>query len=600
MASTRAAEPEHAGRPKLGMDPIKFEVMRSAFTAAADEMGSALRKAAYSTNIKTRADFSCALFDSKLRLIAQSFSQPVHLASMSLMVPSVVRQFGVEKLEEGDALVMNHSYRGGVHLNDVAVIAPHFSGGKLLGYAATIAHHVDIGGYAPGGYCISREIYQEGIIIPPIRLVSRGQVVPDVMELILANIRSPRQSAGDFRAQIAASLLGQRRMTEIVRKFGDEVVEKFVDELIDYTERWSRAEIGALPEGEYTATSCHDDDGVSDTPIRIAVRATIKGGRVHFDLTGSDPQRSSPMNATRTQAYAPLAYVIKCLIDPDVPTNDGFYRLIDLTVPDGTVLSAQPPVGVVGGWELSMRLCDLLFKAFSERMPMKVIASTKGINCHFACGGRDPRDGEYYAFMESLSGGYGARPTKDGMDAVQAHFQNTENSAIEETENNYPFMITRYELINDSEGAGRYRGGLGVRRDWKFAGHEATLTILSDNRVFAPWGLFGGGDGAKSRYILNPDADAQELGSKLTLNLPADAVISYRTPGGGGYGPALERDPRNVLADVIDAKVSVGRAREVYGVVVDLNARRVDSKATEALRQKMRASDKPASTLRKS
>ncbi len=577
----------------LKMDPINFEVMRSAFVAAADEMGVALRKAAYSTNIKTRADFSCALFDSKLRLIAQSFSQPVHLASMSRMIPSAVRQYGIGNLESGDALVTNHPYRGGVHLNDVAIVAPFFSDDRLEGYAATIAHHVDIGGYAPGGYCISTEVYQEGVIIPPVKLVCRGKIVQDVFSIILENIRSPRQSAGDFRAQIAASLLGQRRMAEIIRTFGAPTVEVFVDELIEYTERWARSEISSLREGTYHAECNLDDDGITDQPIHLVLKAKIEGGRVSFDLTGTDKQRSSPMNATLTQTYSPLAYVVKCLIDSNVPTNEGFYRLIDVNAPEGTVLNAQPPAGVVGGWEVAMRLCDLGFLAFSQAMPGKVMASAKGINCHMACGGRDPRNGEYYTFIETLGGGYGGRPTKDGMDAVQAHFQNTENSAIEETENNYPFMITRYELIPDSEGAGRYRGGLGVRRDWKFCDHKATLTVFSDNRKYAPWGLFGGGSAASSKYILNPEGEARELPSKITLNLKPDEIVSYRTPGGGGYGPALERDPELVLSDVINGKVTRTRARDVYGVVVDLQKRMVDAEATCQLRTLMRAKSLP-------
>jgi N-methylhydantoinase B len=250
-------------------------------------------------------------------------------------------------------------------------------------------------------------------------------------------------------------------------------------------------------------------------------------------------------------------------------------------------------VGVVGGWEVAIRLCDLAFRAFYDAMPLKVLASTKGINCHMACGGRDPRDGEYYAFIETIAGGYGGRPTKDGLDAVQAHMQNTENSAIEETENNYPFMITRSELVNDSEGAGRFRGGLGVRRDWKFRDHSATLTIFSDNRKFAPWGLFGGGSAASSKYILNPDGENKELPSKITLSLAPDSVISYRTPGGGGYGPALERDPQAVLWDVINGKVSVARAREAYGVVVNAATREVDEEATVRLREEMRLDPTP-------
>ena len=574
----------------LKMDPIRFEVMRSAFEAAADEMGAALRKAAYSTNIKTRSDFSCALFDSKLRIIAQSFSQPVHLASMSRMVPNTVRQYGIEKLRPGDALVMNHPYRGGVHLNDVAIMAPFFSGGKIQGYAATIAHHVDIGGYAPGGYCISTELYQEGIIIPPAKLVSEGEIVDDVFRLILANIRSPRQSTGDFRAQIAASLLGQKRMAEILTRFGTESVEIFVDELIEYTERWARAEISKLPDGIYETEALLDDDGVSDRPIRLVLKVQIKEGRVSFDLTGTDAQRSSPMNATLTQTYSPLAYVVKCLIDSDIPTNEGFYRLIDVKAPPGTVVNAIPPVGVVGGWEVVMRLCCLGFKALADAMPDKVMASTKSINCHMACGGTDPRTGEYYTFIETMAGGWGGLPTKDGMDAVQSHVQNTENSAIEETENNLPFLITRYELIPDSEGAGRYRGGLGLRRDWMFPGHEATLTVFSDNRKFAPWGLFGGGSGSPSRYILNPDGEAKELPSKITLQLQPGSVISYRTPGGGGYGPPLARDPERVLEDVAQGKVTPDRARDIYGVVLDATGDAVDLQATRARRRRLSGS----------
>ena len=574
----------------LKMDPIRFEVMRSAFEAAADEMGAALRKAAYSTNIKTRSDFSCALFDSKLRIIAQSFSQPVHLASMSRMIPNTIRQYGIEKLRPGDALVMNHPYRGGVHLNDVAIMAPFFSGGKIHGYAATIAHHVDIGGYAPGGYCISTELYQEGIIIPPAKLVSEGEIVDDVFRLILANIRSPRQSTGDFRAQIAASLLGQKRMAEILARFGAESVENFVDELIEYTERWARAEILKLPDGVYETEALLDDDGVSDRPIRLVLKVQITHGRVSFDLTGSDDQRSSPMNATLTQTYSPLAYVVKCLIDSDIPTNEGFYRLIDVKAPPGTVVNATPPVGVVGGWEVVMRLCCLGFQALSDAMPDKVMASTKSINCHMACGGTDPRTGEYYTFIETMAGGWGGLPTKDGMDAVQSHIQNTENSAIEETENNLPFLITRYELIPDSEGAGRYRGGLGLRRDWQFPGHEATLTVFSDNRKFAPWGLFGGGSGSPSRYVLNPDAEAKELPSKITLKLQPDSVISYRTPGGGGYGSALERDPERVLEDVVQGKVTPDRARDIYGVVLDRSGKAVDLRATRTRRARLSGS----------
>ena len=580
---------QHQASPSTGlrMDPIKFEVMRNAFDAAADEMSVALRKAAYSTNIKTRADFSCALLDGELRIIAQSFSQPVHLAAMVRMVPMAIRTFGVEKLEPGDVIICNHPYHGGAHLNDVAMIAPFFSGQRIAGYAATIAHQVDIGGMAPGGICISTDLYQEGIIIPPTRLVSRGQIVDDVFNLLRENIRTPKQMAGDFRAQIGASLVGQQRMAAILEKFGEETIRAFVEELLDYTERWARREIAALPEGDYYDECYLDDDGTTGEPIKLCLAATVQGGTVSFDLTGSDRQRPSPMNATLSQSFAPLAYVVKCLIDPNIPNNAGFYRLISLTAPPGTVVNAEPPVGVVGGWEVAIRYCDLGFRMFSGALPQRVVASAKGSVIHAAFGGRNPRDGSYYTFVETVAGGYGARPTKDGIDAVQAHVQNTENAAIEESENNLPFLITRYELIADSEGPGRFRGGLGLRRDWQFVDHEVTFTLLADNSKNAPWGLFGGGSGASARFVRNPDGAATPLPSKATMRLAPNDVISYRTPGGGGYGSVLERDPQAVLWDVINGKVSLTRAREVYGVAIDLERRVVLDAETAALRQQL-------------
>jgi N-methylhydantoinase B len=488
---------------------------------------------------------------------------------------------------------MNHPYLGGVHLNDVAVIAPCFAGGEVGGYAAAVAHHVDIGGMAPGGFCMSTDLYQEGVIIPPVRIAAGGRLVEDVFNLLRANIRMPRQMAGDFRAQVGATLLGGQRLADIRERFGAAAVAEFVGELIDHTERWARAEIAGLPEGEYYDECFLDDDGTTGRPIRLCLRARVGGGAVDFDLSGSDEQRPSPMNATLTQTFSGLAYVVKCLIDPEVPANEGFYRLVRLTAPEGTVASARPPAGVVGGWEVALRFCDLGFRLFSRALPGRVMASTKSSMIHAALGGQDPRDGGTYTFLETIAGGYGARPTKDGLDAVQAHIQNTENAAVEETENNLPFLITRYELVPDSEGPGRFRGGLGVRRDWLFPDHEVTFTLLCENSKNRPWGLFGGGPGAPGRHVLNPDSVPQELPAKATVQLKPGDVMSYRTPGGGGYGPALERDPEAVLRDVLDGKMSPARAREVYGVVLDLERRAVDAEATAALRQQLRSAGVP-------
>lgn len=567
-----------------GMDPIRFEVMRCAFDAAADEMALALRRSAYSTNIKTRADFSCALYDADVRLVAQSFSQPIHLASMTRLVPAAVGRFGADRLGPGDALMFNNPHHGSMHLNDIAIIMPCHHGERRVGYAAAVAHHVDIGGVAPGGLSVSKDIYQEGVIIPAVRILRGGEIVEDVFNLVLANIRAPKQSAGDLRAQIAAVMLGRRRIGDIISRFGAETVGRFTDELIDHTRRWTRQAIADLPEGEVMAEGFFDDDGHTDQPIRLVVRAQVCDGRVLFDLTGSDPQRRSPMNANLTYAYSAAAYVVKCLIDPAIPANAGFYEQIDVTAPPGTVVNCTPPAGVVGGNEVAMRLADIGFRAFAEVLPNRVPACSKSVICSMGCGGIDPKNGQEYAFMETLAGGYGARPDRDGMDAVQTHVHNTENSAVEEAENNHPFLITRYELVPDSEGAGRFRGGLGLRRQWRFPDHEATLTVVSDGRKFPPWGLSGGGAARCARYVLDPDGRQVEMPSKFTRDLPAGSAFAIETPGGGGFGDPLGRDPQAVLDDVVNGKVSPQRAREVYGVVVDEQHRTVDGAATQTLR----------------
>lgn len=290
-------------------------------------------------------------------------------------------------------------------------------------------------------------------------------------------------------------------------------------------------------------------------------------------------------DANLTYAYAALSYVVKCLVDSDIPANAGFYAQVDVLAPEGTVVNARPPAGMVGGGEVSMRLTDVGFLSLAQVLPEKIAACGKSIICHMGVGGIDPLSEDYYTFMETLAGGYGGRPTKDGMDAVQAHFQNTENSAIEETENNMPIRILRYELIPDSEGAGRYRGGLGLRRDWQFVGHEATFTVFSDMRINAPWGLFGGEPATPARYILDPEGEGRELPSKFTIDLATDGVMSYRTPGGGGYGPAFERSPEAVREDVMDGKVTADRAAAVYGVIVDAATGQIDVEATNRQRE---------------
>ncbi|HET7344179.1 MAG TPA: hydantoinase B/oxoprolinase family protein, partial [Methylomirabilota bacterium] len=469
--------------------------------------------------------------------------------------------------------------------NDITLITPVFHEGALIGFVANIAHHVDVGGGAPGSIGVSSEIYQEGLVIPPVRFVKDGRINPDIFALIRSNFRGTREISGDFRAQTAANRLGAQRIEALVGQHGAAALARYLEALLAYTERRTRAAFAEFPDGTFTAETFMDSDGVSEEPVKLAATVTIDKGRVAVDLTGCDEQRKSPTNATSSQTYSGVVYVLKCLIDPDIPVNDGFYRLIDIRSRPGSVVCARHPAAVAAGWEVAMQLCDLLFRALAPALPERVIAGTKGCVCNIAFGGVNPATGEYFTYYETVAGGYGATLATDGMDAVQAHFQNTENAPIEETEANYPVRIVRYALIENSEGAGRHRGGLGVRRDYTFPGHAPSFSILSDKARFAPWGLFGGGAARPAKYVLNPDTPiARELPSKITLQLSLGDVVSVQTPGGGGVESSLQRPPEAVAVDVARGKISPERAREAYGVVLDPKTLAVDVKATAAAR----------------
>lgn len=566
-----------------GIDPVRFEVIRNALVAATDEMAIALRRSAYSTNIKTRSDFSTAFFDARLRLVAQGFSQPVHLGSFVKLVPRVVEAYGPERLGEGDMLIANDPFGGGVHLNDITLVGPVHHEGELVGYVANLAHHVDVGGGAPASIGAFREVFQEGVIIPGVRVVEAGEVVDDVFRLVLAQIRSKHETGGDLRAQLAANATGARRVRALLDRYGRDEVARYVEELLAYTERRTRAGLARLPRGVFEAEGAVDNDGYTDEPVRLRARLVVGEDGVTFELSG-DPQRRAPVNSTLAQTFSACAYLLKCLLDPDLPANDGFYRLVRVEAEEGTVVNCLPPAPVVGGWETQTRLVDVMLKALAPVLPERVPAGTKAMMCHAGFGGVDPGSGQYWCFLETHGGGYGGRAAGDGPDAVQAHGQNTENAPVEESELNYPVRIVRYELVEDSDGPGRHRGGLGLRKDYLFPEQPVTFSILSDRDREGPWGLFGGLPGRRAEYVLNPDGEARLLSSKTTLELEPGDVVSYRTCGGGGYGPPAERDPALVLRDVLEGKVSAARARELYRVAVDLERRAVDEEETGRLR----------------
>jgi N-methylhydantoinase B len=567
------------------VDPISFEVIRNALVAATDEMALALKRSAYSTNIKTRGDFSCAFFDAQLRSVAQGFAQPVHLGSMAEQVPKSVRSYGADNLYPGDVLVTNDPHPSGVHLNDVSLISPvHHrsgSGAELIGYVANLAHHVDVGGGAPASIGAFQEVFQEGVIVPPVKLVANGVIVKDIFKLILAQIRSKHETAGDFRAQIAANATGVRRVTALVDRHGRETILATMEELLEYTERRTRAEIAALPAGVYEAEGSVDNDGYTDEPVRLKARVEIGPDGVAFDLTGCDPQRRAPVNSTYAMSFSACAYALKCLVDPDLPVNDGFYRLVSLYAPAGTVTNCTWPAPVVGGWETHARLIEVIVRALLPAFPERLPAGTKGMMCQAGFGSLDVAAGKYTCFYDTFAGGYGGRYASDGPDAVQSHSQNTENAPIEETELNYPVHINGLSLVEDSEGPGRFRGGLGLRKDYLFDLHT-TFTVLADRDRVGPWGAFGGHTARTAEYVHVRDGVETRLSSKTTLDLVPGDVISVRTCGGGGYGPPEERDPERVLRDVLEGKVSAERARDVYRVAIA--DRRVDESETKVLR----------------
>jgi N-methylhydantoinase B len=569
------------------IDPIRLELIRNRLTAAANEMAVTVQRAAYSTNIKTRLDFSCALFDPAVRVIAQSFSQPNHLGSLAHFVPRIVEEYGIERLRPGDGLLCNDGHRGGVHLNDICLVSPVFYEGKLVAFVAAIAHHVDVGGGTPGSLVgLSKEIYQEGLRIPSVRLFAEGQIDDNIFRMITNNIRSPKETAGDLRAQVAGVRRGIRQFTEIMERYGPEVMTQAIEEILNYTERQVKDEIAKIPKGVYKAEGFMDSDGLTDIPIKVCVTITVGEGKVIFDLTGSDAQRPCPINATYAMSFSNCAYTLRALMEADVLVNGGFYRAIEVIAPPGSIVNAQHPAAVGGGWETAFRVLETCFQAFATAIPERLTAGSKGCLCNIALGGKSRKPGEFFVFYEAMGGGYGARATKDGIDAVQAHAQNTENSPVEETEVNYPLLITKYALITDSEGAGRFRGGLGLRRDYAFE-DPVTFSVLADRAKFPPWGLEGGSTARAAHYVLNPDTNPQEFPSKFSLSLQPTDIFSVQMGGGGGYGSPLLRDPSLVLEDLLAEKITPERAKQVYGVVIDAARARVDEKATVALRAQM-------------
>ena len=578
----------------MKVDPVTLEVVMGALTYIAEEMGIALRNSAYSPNIKERMDHSCAIFDPERRLVAQAEHIPVHLGSMSYAVKMGLEHFR-EALGDGDMILFNDPYYSGTHLPDMTLIAPVYHEGELVAYVANKAHHSDVGGKTPGSLAgDATELFQEGIIIPPVKFVKAGEIDGELAELILSNVRTPKITMGDLRAQIAANNLGARRILELVEKYGVKRLHSAMEAVMDYSERRMRAEIGRMPEGSYEAEDYLEDTGVSDDPVKIKVKITIKGTNITFDYTGTDPQVEGPVNAPLGVTISGIYFTLICVTDPTIPINDGCYRPVSVIVPEGCLLNPRRPAPVAGGnVETSQRNVDVLLRAFAKIVPERVCAAGQGTMNNISVGGIDPETGRPWTFYETIAGGYGARLGMDGVDGIHVHMTNTMNTPIETIESYYPIRFLRYCLRRDSGGPGKWRGGCGIERSWMLLAPSATLSILAERSKIPPWGLFGGKPGAPGEYLLiKSSGETIRLRSKCTVRMERGDILVIRTPGGGGYGNPLERDPKLVLRDVLDGLVSLDSARRDYGVVINPETMELDLEATRKLREKLSASER--------
>jgi N-methylhydantoinase B len=528
--------------PAMG-DPVELEIFKSLFHSIAEEMGAALRRTAFSPNIKERRDYSCAVFDGQGEVVAMGDHMPVHLGSMPMSVRAAVETL---TLEAGDVAILNDPFCGGTHLPDITLVAPVFSAGRKARqpafYVASRAHHADVGGMYAGSMGSCREIYQEGVRIPPIKLIAKGRVQQDILRLLLNNVRTPQERQGDLNAQIAACHTGASRLSEVVERYGLPRVRRVMQELQTYSEALMRAFLRQVPPGVYAAEDFLDDDGAGSGPVRIAVTLRARpapAGKplITVDFTGSSPQVGGSVNAVEAITWSACFYVFRCLLQEDVPAAAGLMRPVRMIAPAGTVVNSRPPAAVAGGnVETSQRIVDTLLRALAQALPDRVPAGSSGTMNNLTIGGIDERTGEPFAYYETIAGGMGARPDRDGVSGVHTHMTNSLNTPAEALEYAYPLRVTRYSLRQASGGQGKFRGGDGIVREVELLS-DAEVTLLADRRSRGPYGLEGGSDGyAGKTEIVRRDGSRAPLPGKTSLRMKKGERIRIESPGGGGWG----------------------------------------------------------------
>ena len=557
----------------MNIDPITLEIMSNGFKSIADETYIALMKSAYSTNIKERHDHSTAIIDPAGRLIVQAEnSLAIHLGSMMGLMNTLLAKMPLSDVREGDIFISNDPYAaGGSHLPDVNMAMPVFADGKLVCFMCNIAHHADIGGITPGSMAGGTEIYQEGTRIPVIRLFRAGELQTDILDLLLLNARVPEERRGDYFAQVAACRLGVRRIAEMIDARGVPMLIAAFDEIIRRTRERLLEALTRIAPGEYTFEDVMDDDGVGTTNIPIRLRVTVpphgSNKKVLFDFTGTGPQVKGNINSTVTVTLAGVLYSLKALLDPDVPNNQGLIEIVDIVAPLGTLINSKFPAAVAARANTAQRIVDVVIGALAPAIPEAAVGAANGANTTAVFFGHDPRHDRDYVYLETLGGGFGGRFTKDGKDGVQVHITNTSNLPVESIEMEYPLLVESYGFVADSGGAGKYRGGLGLRRVVRPVGHTMTFSGQGERFVNRPWGLFGGGSGGTGKFVkLSGGAEVPLPTKPANLEVKANEAIVVETPGAGGYGKPQDRDKAAVENDFVSGKFSRGFIKDHYGV----------------------------------
>lgn len=552
------------------LDPITLEIIFNALRSITDETFIALTKSAYSTNIKERRDHSTAICDLQGRLIVQAEnSLPIHLASMTGLMENLLAKYELDQIEDGDLFVANDPHvAGGTHLPDINLAMPVFVDGELSAFVCNIAHHADVGGMAPGSMAGGMsEIYQEGLRIPVIKLFRRGELQEDLFEILLLNVRIPEERRGDYYAQIAACRLGQRRLLEAAENYSMDTLHAAFHEIVERTERRMREAVTQIPNGTYQFEDVMDDDGLGTVDIPIKVSIEVTDDRVHFDFTGTAPQVSGNINVTLNATQAAVAYCLKALLDPEIPNNQGVLEVCEITCPVGTLLNCAPPAPVAARANTSQRIIDVVIGALAEALPDAAVGAANGANTTAVFSGTDPATGQEYLYLETLGGGFGGRNDHDGKDGVQVHITNTSNLPVEVIEMEYPLRVLSYGLVEDSGGAGKYRGGMGLRRVVTPVGHDCVFNGAGERFSNEPWGIFGGAPGGTGKFVhTTVDGSANQLEIKPSgIVLREGEKLLVETPGAGGYGAPSDRTSDNISEDRESGKFSDAYLRKHYG-----------------------------------